>query len=170
VNGRTVGQAVRHYGGGSGAARVTREPISTPLPLPQIDWIQRPEPVIAGTWNLRLELVEQGEGRVVPPEANGQLQLECQGPGLNETGRPCPDTYQGTYDASLALLFGPPLELPLTGVTTPQGMVELASNPGQDHGSYILRGMMRHDSIIGEWVVTSYGTGSIGRFVMTRKE
>jgi hypothetical protein len=154
-------------GGSSGALQKTE----TPSPrFPEIDWIQPPEPVIDGTWILHVEVVEAGKmGHVGPYRAEGQVDLQCQTPRSRPRGRPCPNNYQGTYDSSLALLFGPPLRVPLRGVTTPQGMVELATNPERDHGSYRLQGMMRHDSIIGEWGVTGYVPGSNGRFVMTRR-
>jgi hypothetical protein len=138
--------------------------------LPEIDWIERPEPVIAGKWILRLEVEKPGRiGHVGPRQAEGQLELKCQTPPSRRGRRPCPDKYRGDYDPSLALLFGPPLEEPLSGVTTPQGIVELATNAQRDHGSFRLQGMMRHDSIIGEWGVTGYVPGSSGRFVMTRR-
>lgn len=41
-------------------------------------------------------------------------------------------------------------------------------NPAPDHGSVVLMGVFVADSVVGTWLVTSYGTGSRGRFVMRR--
>jgi hypothetical protein len=41
-------------------------------------------------------------------------------------------------------------------------------NPAPSHGSVVLRGVFSGDSIVGTWLVTSYGTGARGPFVMRR--
>jgi hypothetical protein len=42
-------------------------------------------------------------------------------------------------------------------------------NPALNHGSVVLRGVFKADSIVGTWLVTSYGAGTPGSFVMWRR-
>ena len=47
--------------------------------------------------------------------------------------------------------------------------VEVVLNPAPDHGAVILTGRVEADSITGTWLVTSYGEGTRGQFVMRRQ-
>lgn len=131
----------------------------------------RSDDQISGIWEFRLL---PGSGGAPTDAVTGTVALL---PRLNPDARVMwvnlPDpTHLGVYAADLRPLNvtreleGP---VPQAGARlSGTDSVLLVLNPAPNHGAVVLRGVLRADSVLGNWLVTSYGTGGRGRFVMWR--
>jgi hypothetical protein len=136
--------------------------------LPEATWRPGPEPNIEGTWILELQVIGSYKGGA-SRHAKGGLDLHCNVSAPKQEGRPCSD-YSVTYDSTLRSMLGPEVYGPPGAATTADGLVHLWFNPRLDHGKVDLQGMVRGDSVIGEWRITSYADdGYAGRFVLARR-
>jgi hypothetical protein len=77
--------------------------------------------------------------------------------------------YSVAYDSTLQVMFGAPRLGPAQAMLKSGGVVELVFNPFIDHGAFRLSGVLRGDSIIGEWHRTNFADdGYRGAFTMVR--
>jgi hypothetical protein len=119
-------------------------------------------------WDFRL----LGDSNSNPLDVKGKVAFL---PRLNPESRllwlnlPAP-THVGVYAADLRPLnVTRELEerIPHAGAqVSNRDSVLIVLNPAPNHGSVVLRGVFRADSVVGTWLVTSYGTGTQGSFVM----
>jgi hypothetical protein len=133
--------------------------------------VRQPEDRISGVWEFRL--LHTRDGSTV--DVVGTVALL---PRLN-TGSPVlwfnlPDpTHFGVYTADLRPVnVTRELEerIPHAGARVSNtDSVLVVLNPAPNHGSVVLRGVVKADSIVGTWLVTSYGAGTPGTFVMWRR-
>lgn len=80
------------------------------------------------------------------------------------------DVYSVAYDSTLHVMFGTPRAGPAQAVLKGAGWVELAFNPFLDHGAFRLSGVLRGDTIAGEWLRTNFADdGYRGTFTMVRR-
>jgi hypothetical protein len=139
--------------------------------VPDQQLVRQSEDRISGVWDFRL--LRNRDGSTV--EVVGTVALL---PRLNTESLVLwlnlPDpTHFGIYTADLRPLnVTRELEerIPHAGAQASNAdSVLVVLNPAPDHGSVVLRGVFKADSIVGTWLVTSYGAGTTGSFVMWRR-
>jgi hypothetical protein len=121
---------------------------------------------LAGKWQLSL-WVTGATTSTGPRAARGDLELRRL--DLGSAGSAGSDVYSVAYDTTLHVMFGAPRAGPAQAGLKGAGMVELAFNPFLDHGAFRLSGVLRGDSIVGEWLRTNFADdGYLGAFRMVR--
>jgi hypothetical protein len=122
---------------------------------------------LAGKWQLSLWVT--GPTTSTGPRAAGG-DLELRRLDLGSAASTGSDVYSVAYDNTLHVIFGPPRAGPAQAVLKGTGTVELAFNPFLDHGAFRLSGVLRGDSIVGEWLRTNFADdGYLGAFRMVRR-
>ena len=124
------------------------------------------EASLRGSWHLRLWVT--GPTTSSEPRAGGGLlelrRLDNAAPSRSQV------VYSVAYDSSLHVMLGAPQFGPAQAVRKGGGTVEVFFNPFVDHGAFRLRGVLRGDSITGEWQRTNFADdGYQGRFTMVRQ-
>jgi hypothetical protein len=103
-----------------------------------------------------------------PRAARGELELRRL--DLGSAASAGSEVYSVAYDTTLHVLFGAPRAGPAQAVLKGPETVELAFNPFLDHGAFRLSGVLRGDTIAGEWLRTNFADdGYRGTFTMARR-
>lgn len=137
---------------------------------PHREAVPQPEDRISGAWQLRL-VPDRGTAYAVTGRLALVPRLKAE-TDMMWSNLPDP-THLGVYAVDLRPLNvtqeleGP---IPHAGAKSLGGdSVLVVLNPAPDHGAVVLRGVVSADSVTGTWVVTSYGIGAHGQFVMWRQ-
>ncbi len=128
---------------------------------------QTQESPLVGKWQLSL-WVTGATTSTGPRAAGGDLELRRL--DLGSAASAGFDVYSVAYDTTLHVMFGAPKAGPAQAILKGRGTVELAFNPFLDHGAFRLSGVLRGDSIVGEWLRTNFADdGYLGSFRMVRR-
>jgi hypothetical protein len=123
---------------------------------------------LLGAWHLRLWVTGPAPESAGPRRASGLIELrrEDMPPGAG-AGH---GVYRVTYDTTLHSMLGAPQAGPAQAALTAGDSVQLVFNPFIDHGAFRLTGLVRRDSIVGEWHRTSFADdGYRGEFTLIRR-
>ena len=122
---------------------------------------------LLGTWELSLWVTDSPAKSAGPRTASGVLELRRL--EMEQAESDFSEIYSVTYDTTLHLMLGVPRAGPAQAVLKGRGTVELIFNPFVDHGAFRLAGVLRADSITGEWYRTNFADDRYrGSFRMVR--